>query len=73
MPRLSQRLIGFYVIEEYLEPENRCLDMEKDRLIQAVSLKRLLSATLELIKKNRWHCSAMWSDCEMCNSVRGRG
>jgi aminoglycoside 3-N-acetyltransferase len=61
---------GFNAIEEYIQPDTRRVDMDKGAFIQAVSLKRLLSATVELIKKDPLALLCQRSDCERCNAVR---
>lgn len=63
---------GFNAIEEYIDPGVRRVKMENDAFIQAVSLKRLLSATVELIKKEPTALLCHRSDCEMCNAVRNQ-
>lgn len=61
---------GFNAIDEYLQPDTRRVEMDNDAFIQAVSLKRLLSATMELIKKEPLALLCQREDCEMCNAIR---
>lgn len=63
---------GFNDIEEYIQTDTRRVDMDKGAFIQAVSLKRLLSATVELIKKEPTALLCQRSDCERCNAVRNK-
>ena len=43
---------GFNEIEEHLQADTLRVDMESGAFVQAVSLKRLIDATVELLKKN---------------------
>lgn len=61
---------GFNAIEEHIQPDTRRVDMDKGAFIQAVSLKRLLFVTVELIKKEPLALLCQRSDCERCSSVR---
>lgn len=61
---------GFNAIEEHLLPHTRRVDLDGGAFIQAVSLKRLLDVTVELIKKDPLALLCQRTDCERCNSVR---
>ena len=61
---------GFNAIEELIEPNTRRVDVGKEAFIQAVPLKRLLDATVELIKKDPLALLCQRNDCERCNAVR---
>ena len=61
---------GFNAIEEHILPHTLRVDMDGGAFIQAVSLKRLLDVTVELIKKNPMALLCQRTDCERCNSVR---
>jgi aminoglycoside 3-N-acetyltransferase len=62
---------GFNAIEEYVKSITPLVDMENGAFVQAVPLKRLLDATVEMIKKNPLALLCQLSDCERCNVVRG--
>jgi aminoglycoside 3-N-acetyltransferase len=61
---------GFNAIEEPLQPHTHRVDMDGGAFIQAISLKRLLEVTVELIKKNPLALLCQRSECERCNAVR---
>jgi aminoglycoside 3-N-acetyltransferase len=61
---------GFNAIEEYVSSITRRVDMGDGAFIQAVPLKRLLDATVELIKIDPLALLCQRSDCERCNAVR---
>jgi aminoglycoside 3-N-acetyltransferase len=62
---------GFNAIEELIEPNTRRVEVGKEAFIQAVPLKRLIDATVELIKKDPLALLCQRDDCERCNAVRG--
>jgi hypothetical protein len=61
---------GFNAIEEYIRPDTRRVDMDTGAFIQALPVKRLLDATVELIKKDPLALLCQRSDCERCNVVK---
>ena len=61
---------GFNAIEEYIKPNTRRVEMDNGAFIQAVPVKRLLDATVELIKRDPLALLCERSDCERCNAVR---
>ena len=61
---------GFNAIEAYIAPNTLRVDMENGAFIQALPLKRLLNATVELIKRDPLALLCQRSDCEKCNAVR---
>jgi len=62
---------GFTAIGEYIKPDTLRVDIGNDAFIQAVSLKRLLDAVGEMLKKNPLALLCQRDDCERCNAVRG--
>jgi aminoglycoside 3-N-acetyltransferase len=63
---------AFNKIEEYIQPNTLRVDMDGGGFIQAVSLKILLSATVELINKDPLALLCQRDDCERCNAVKNR-
>jgi aminoglycoside 3-N-acetyltransferase len=63
---------GFNAIEAYIRPNTLRVEVENGAFIQAVPLKRLLNATVELIKRDPLALLCQRSDCERCNAVRNR-
>ena len=61
---------GFNAIEEYIAPNTLRVEMENGAFIQAVPVKRLLRATVELIKRDPLALLCQRSDCERCDAVR---
>jgi len=61
---------GFDAIEEHIQADTIRVDMEGGAFIQAVSLKRLVEVTVELIKKEPLALLCHREDCERCNAVR---
>jgi len=61
---------GFNEIEEYIRTDTLRVDMEGGAFIQAISLKRLLDAVVELIKRDPLALLCQRDDCERCNSIR---
>ena len=60
---------GFNVIDEYVRPETRLVQVSNG-FLQAISLKLLFSAVQELIKKDPLALLCQRNDCERCNAVR---
>lgn len=60
---------GFDAIASYIQPDTYRVDMG-EAFIQAVSLKRLIEAVQELIKKDPLALLCQRMDCERCNAVR---
>ena len=63
---------GFTAIDEYIAPNTRRVEVGKEAFIEAIPLKRLIDATVELIKKDPVALLCQRSDCERCNAVRNR-
>ena len=61
---------GFNAIEEHLLPHTRRVDMDGGAFIQAISLKRLIDVTVELIKRDPLALLCQRNDCERCNAIR---
>lgn len=61
---------GFNVIEEYIKPNTRRVDMDNGAFIQAVRVQRVLDATVEMIKRDPLALLCKREDCERCNAVR---
>jgi len=61
---------GFNAIEKYIQADTRRVDIDSGAFIQAVSLKKLLSITVEIIKKNPLALLCQRTDCERCNAVK---
>ncbi|HEY5731160.1 MAG TPA: AAC(3) family N-acetyltransferase [Anaerolineales bacterium] len=61
---------GFHAIDEYISPYTCRVDMGKEAFIQALPVKRLLDATVEMIKKDPLALLCQRVDCERCNAVR---
>jgi len=61
---------GFDAIEEHIQADTIRVDMEGGAFIQAISLKRLVEVTVELIKKEPLALLCQREDCERCNAVR---
>ena len=61
---------GFNDIDEYILPQTRRVDLDGGAFIQAVRLKQLIDATVELIKKDPLALLCQREDCERCNAVR---
>ena len=62
---------GFPAIDEYIKPDTLRVEVGNDAILQAVPLQRLLSAVVEMLKKNPLALLCQRTDCERCNGVRG--
>lgn len=60
---------GFEAIASYIKPDTRRVEQD-GAFVQAVPLRRLLSAVQELIKKDPLALLCQREDCERCNAVR---
>lgn len=61
---------GFQAIEESIKPDIRRVDIG-EAFVQAVPLKVLFPAVIEMIKKDPLALLCGRGDCERCNAVRG--
>ena len=62
---------GFTAIDEHIKPDTLRVEVGNDAILQAVPLQRLLSAVVEMLKKNPLALLCQRTDCERCNGVRG--
>jgi aminoglycoside 3-N-acetyltransferase len=61
---------GFNAIEEHIQADAIRVDMEGGAFVQSIPLKRLIDATVELLKKSPLALLCQRTDCERCNAVR---
>jgi aminoglycoside 3-N-acetyltransferase len=62
---------GFNAIEETIKYDVFRVDIGRGAFIQAISLKVILAAVQELIRKDPLALLCQRDDCEMCNEIRG--
>ena len=60
---------GFNAIEEHVPSDTIKVEMDSGAFIQAIPLKRLVDATVELIKNAPLALLCQREDCERCNEV----